>query len=65
MLAVMLSRMKDCVPFGRTGYPFVFAMKVDEGRNKCWIGSAFHLDKNPDLTGNGGVRSSAASRLEE
>lgn len=63
MLAVMLSRMKDCVPFGRTGYPFVFAIKVDDGRKRCRIGSAFHLDKKPDLTGKGGVRSSATFKL--
>jgi hypothetical protein len=65
MLAVMLSRMKDCVPFGRTGYPFVFAIKVDEGRKRCRIASAFHLERNPDLAGKGGVRSSATSSSAE
>ena len=32
ILAATLSRMKDCVPLGNTGYPLLLAMNVDDGR---------------------------------
>lgn len=59
----MLSRMKDCVPFGRTGYPFVLAMKVEAGRKMYRTGSAAHLFSTPRFSGSGGVRSSAVNKI--
>lgn len=59
----ILSLIKDWVPFGRTGYPFVFAMKVDAGRKMCCTGSAAHLLSTPKFSGKGGVRSSAKLNL--
>lgn len=61
----MLSRMNACVGFGRTGYPFVFAMKVDAGRKICRTDSAAHLLSTPSFVGKGGVKSSAVKRERE
>lgn len=58
-LAVMQSRINVCVPFGKTGYPLVLAMNVDEGRNTYLTDSAVHLLRTPMADGSGGVRSSA------
>lgn len=55
----MLSRKKCCVGFGRTGYPFMFAMKVDEGRKMCRTDSAAHLLRTPRVVGSAGDRSRA------
>lgn len=59
--AIMLSRMNDCVGLGRTGYPFVFAMNVDDGRKMKRTDSAIHLLSIPRVVGRGGVKSKAAS----
>jgi hypothetical protein len=56
---VMISLMKDCVPLGSTGYPFVLAIKVDDGRKMNRTDSAFHLLRIPKVVGKGGVRSRA------
>jgi hypothetical protein len=61
-LAVMLSRMNACVPFGNTGYPFAFAMNADAGRNMNRTASALHLFKTPSADGRGRDRSSAGHR---
>jgi len=58
----MTSRMNDCDPLGRTGYPFAFAMKDDAGMNKCLMGSAAQRLKTPGTDGRGGMRSKAIQR---
>ena len=58
----MLSRMNCCVGFGRTGYPFTLAMKVDEGRKMCRTDSALHLLRTPRVVGRAGERSRADTR---
>ena len=58
-LAIMLSRINCWVGFGRTGYPFIFAMKVDEGKNICRTDSAAHLLSTPRVVGSAGERSRA------
>jgi len=58
-LAIMLSRINCWVGFGRTGYPFIFAIKVDEGKNICRTDSAAHLLSTPRVVGNAGERSRA------
>jgi hypothetical protein len=55
----MLSRMKDWVPLGSTGYPFALAINVDDGRKMFRTDSAFHLLRIPKVVGKGGVRSRA------
>jgi hypothetical protein len=60
----MHSRMNDCVGLGSTGYPFVFAMKVVEGRSMFRTDSAAHLLRTPSVVGRGGVRS-RADRYEQ
>jgi hypothetical protein len=61
ILAAMLSRIKDCVPLGSTGYPLLFAMKVEAGRKRKRTDSAAHLLRAPNVKGSGGVRSSAGT----
>jgi hypothetical protein len=61
----MLSRMNDCVPLGRTGYPFAFEMNVEAGRKMCRTDSALHLLSAPKVDGNGRDRSRAAKRNEQ
>ena len=58
----MTSRMNDCEPLGKTGYPFVFAMNDDAGMKMCLIGSATQRFKTPGTDGRGGVRSRARQR---
>lgn len=58
-LTIILSLMNACVGFGRTGYPFVFAMNVEAGRNIYRTDSAAHLLRTPSLVGRGGAKSSA------
>ena len=41
-LTFMMSRMNDCVPFGKTGYPLALAMNVDAGSQRFRTGSACH-----------------------
>lgn len=57
----MMSRIKPCVTFGKTGYPFAFAMNADAGKNTCRTGSADHWLKTLITDGMGGVRSNAAT----
>lgn len=59
-----MSRMNDCNPLGRTGYPFTFAIKVDAGMNKCLMGSAAQRLNTPGTDGRGGMRSRAIQRRQ-
>lgn len=57
----MHSRINDCVGLGSTGYPFVFAINVDDGRRILRTDSAAHLLNTPIFVGKGGERSSAGT----
>ena len=56
-----MSRINDCVPLGKTGYPFALAMNVDAGTHRYLTGSANHWFRTVEDSGNGGVRSRAVA----
>jgi hypothetical protein len=60
----MLSRMKDWVGLGSTGYPFVFVKNVDAGIRIYLTSSADHLCSTPMVVGSGGVKSNAMHQHE-
>lgn len=56
---------KACVPFGSTGYPFAFGMKVEAGRKTCDTGSACHRERISEVEGRGRDKSKAKIEIRD